>query len=211
MGSFLAYRYLTPLSIKFLINFSAPSPSKESNRADPLKSSQFKKLERQIQQLEKRVTQEQDPQLRANLLRILQIESELRTLQENLYKNLEPFLKKKFGSVESFLSISDYIDWVVLFILVVGLVFQLPLVIGLLASMGIIKIEVLKKGRPIAFVIILVISAVLTPPDILSQLMVGASMYLLYEISILVSSWAEKRSKKRQKKEKALLEDTEKE
>lgn len=104
-----------------------------------------------------------------------------------LKKFAENQIEKNPKSILSMLSISDYFDWIVFFIFIIGVVFQLPLVITLLAKIGMVNSKQLAFFRPYAFVIILVVSAVITPPDVLSQVIVGGPVYLLYEISILLA------------------------
>lgn len=85
------------------------------------------------------------------------------------------------------ISLSSYISTVTSTILGVGLVFELPVVVYVLAKIGIITSEFLKKNRKYSFVIILIVAAIITPPDVFSQMMVTIPLYSLYEISILVA------------------------
>jgi sec-independent protein translocase protein TatC len=90
-------------------------------------------------------------------------------------------------SVANQISLSSYISTVTTTILSVGIVFELPVVIYVLSKIGIVTPEFLKKNRKYAFVIILIVAAIITPPDVFSQLMVTIPLYSLYEIGILVS------------------------
>lgn len=85
------------------------------------------------------------------------------------------------------ISLSSYISTVTSTILGVGIVFELPVVVYVLAKIGIITPDFLKKNRKYSFVIILIIAAIITPPDVFSQMMVTIPLYSLYEISILVA------------------------
>lgn len=85
------------------------------------------------------------------------------------------------------ISLSSYISTVTSTILSVGLVFELPVVVYVLSKLGIITPSFLKKNRKYAFVIILILAAIITPPDVFSQIIVTIPLYSLYEISILVS------------------------
>jgi sec-independent protein translocase protein TatC len=85
------------------------------------------------------------------------------------------------------ISLSSYISTVTTTILSVGVVFELPVVVYVLSKIGIITPDFLKKNRKYAFVIILIVAAIITPPDVFSQIMVTIPLYSLYEISILVS------------------------
>jgi sec-independent protein translocase protein TatC len=85
------------------------------------------------------------------------------------------------------ISLSSYISTVTSTILGVGIVFELPVVVYVLAKIGIVTPDFLKKNRKYSFVIILIIAAIITPPDVFSQMMVTIPLYSLYEISILVA------------------------
>ena len=85
------------------------------------------------------------------------------------------------------ISLSSYISTVTTTILSVGVVFELPVVVYVLSKIGIVTPDFLKKNRKYAFVIILILAAIITPPDVFSQIMVTVPLYSLYEISILVS------------------------
>ena len=67
-----------------------------------------------------------------------------------------------------------------------GIVFQLPMFAFVLGRMGFIDAESLKRYRPYAFVIIMIIAAVITPPDLFTLVMVTIPIYGLYEVSVLV-------------------------
>ena len=69
----------------------------------------------------------------------------------------------------------------------VGCVFEMPLVTIILAKMGIANPEIMKKGRGVAIVLIFLVAAIITPPDIVSQCFVAVPMCLLYFVSIFLS------------------------
>lgn len=79
---------------------------------------------------------------------------------------------------------SEYLSLIIKLILAFGLCFQLPLLILGLANIGILSLDGLKRKRKYAFLIIVVIAAVITPPDIISPLSLIIPLYTLYEISI---------------------------
>lgn len=85
------------------------------------------------------------------------------------------------------ISLSSYISTVTSTILGVGVVFELPVVVFVLAKIGIITPSLLKDNRKYAFVIILIVAAIITPPDVFSQMIVTVPLYALYEISVLVA------------------------
>ena len=80
--------------------------------------------------------------------------------------------------------ISEYLNLVTALLLAFGLCFQLPIVMTLLGLAGIISSKVMAEGRRYAIVGVVVIAAVVTPPDPISQLMLAAPLVLLYEVSI---------------------------
>lgn len=98
-------------------------------------------------------------------------------------------------------TVDDYIDNIVSLVLGTGIVFQLPLVVFFLSKIGVLTPKFLKANRKYAFVIILVIAAVITPPDVVSQMIVTAPLLLLYEISIWVSGKAIKDMEKTEAEE----------
>ena len=74
-----------------------------------------------------------------------------------------------------------------------GLLFQLPVVLYFLAKLGIATPERLRRYRKFALPVVLILGALLTPPEPISQILVAAPLFLLYEGSILVARFAEKR------------------
>ncbi len=88
------------------------------------------------------------------------------------------------------ISISRYVDFAGMMLLAFGLVFQLPVVFFFLTRLGIVKPRFLSKHRKAAIVTLLVAAAVLTPPDIFTQLLMAVPLLALYEFSLLVSRLA---------------------
>lgn len=101
--------------------------------------------------------------------------------------------------------ITSYVSTVVLLVFGSGLLFQLPVVIYFLTKMGIVTPEFLRKYRKHSIVIILIVAAIVTPPDPLSQMLITIPLYLLFEISILISAYVAK-VKARQDAEELLKE-----
>lgn len=85
------------------------------------------------------------------------------------------------------ISIESYINLCLTIFVIFGCVFEMPLITVILARMGIANPEIMKKGRGIAIVLIFFVAAVITPPDVVSQVMVALPMVLLYFISIFLS------------------------
>jgi len=89
--------------------------------------------------------------------------------------------------------VSDYLSLVMQLLLAFGLCFQLPVVLALAGLAGLVKAETLAKGRRYAFVGIIVVAALVTPPDMISPFLLAGPIYLLYEISIFCVRLIEKR------------------
>ncbi len=89
--------------------------------------------------------------------------------------------------VSASISIQQYVSFLLTVFVIFGLVFELPVVSVLLTGLGLVKAEWLVKGRKVMIVIIFVLAAIITPPDIVSQIMVAVPMLGLYEISIALS------------------------
>ncbi len=79
-----------------------------------------------------------------------------------------------------------------------GLVFQLPIVIYFLTKVGLVTPQSLKKYRKFALVIVLIISAVITPPDIASQVIVAIPILVLYQVSIFISRLVVRKQNRKQ-------------
>ncbi|HEX6989106.1 MAG TPA: twin-arginine translocase subunit TatC [Bacillota bacterium] len=92
--------------------------------------------------------------------------------------------------LEPMISVGRYLSFIAGVTVPVGIVFQLPVVMYVLARLGIVSGDGLRRNRAYALLAILVVAAVVTPPDVVSQLLVAAPMYGLYEVSIWVAHWA---------------------
>ena len=93
-------------------------------------------------------------------------------------------------------TITSYIDTLIPLILGTGLAFQLPLVMFFLSKIGIVTPDYLRKGRKYAIVIIVIVAGIITPPDVISQVIISLPLLILYEVSILLSSRVAKDLKK---------------
>lgn len=89
------------------------------------------------------------------------------------------------------INLSSYISTVLSVVFSVGLVFELPVVVYILAKIGIMSSSFLTKNRKYAFVIVLIVAAIITPPDVFSQIIVTMPLWLLYEVSVLVAKRVE--------------------
>ena len=88
--------------------------------------------------------------------------------------------------IENTITIGSYIDFVGLLSLAFGFGFQMPIVAFFLGKLGLITPTFLSKGRRYAAPILLIIGAIITPPDVFTQILLAAPMYVLYEVSIIV-------------------------
>lgn len=82
-----------------------------------------------------------------------------------------------------------------------GFIFELPIIIYFLTKMGLVTPEFLKKYRKYALVMVLILAALITPPDIISQVIVAIPMIILYEVSIKISKFIIKKQEKEKSKE----------
>lgn len=85
------------------------------------------------------------------------------------------------------IALRSYISTITTLTLAVGLVFELPVFVYFLSRVGILTPELMRKNRRVAFILIITLSAIITPPDVFSQIMVGLPLYMLYEVSIGIS------------------------
>lgn len=95
--------------------------------------------------------------------------------------------------------LSSYIGLVRASVLASGLIFELPIIIYFLTKVGIVTPQILRKYRKFALVIVLIISAIITPPDIASQVIVSVPVIILYELSIYISAWVIRKQKRKEK------------
>ncbi|MBC8033451.1 MAG: twin-arginine translocase subunit TatC [Chitinophagaceae bacterium] len=103
--------------------------------------------------------------------------------------------------IENTFTVSDYIDNLVSLILGTGIVFQLPLVVYFLSRIGLLTPQSLRTYRKYALVVILILAAIITPPDVVSQMIVTIPLWFLYEISIWISARVYKKEKEDELKE----------
>jgi len=101
-------------------------------------------------------------------------------------------------SAELLPKVSDYLSLVTALLLAFGLCFQLPVVMTLLGLAGIVNSKMMAQGRRYAIVAVVVVAAVVTPPDPVSQLMLAVPLVLLYEVSIWCVRLIELRKRKRE-------------
>ena len=91
--------------------------------------------------------------------------------------------------VHSTITLDSYVTTFVSLTLVMGLVFQLPVIAFALAKLGFISSDMLAQYRKHAVLVIMTIAAIITPPDLMTLVLVAIPLYLLYEVSIRVAAW----------------------
>ena len=99
-------------------------------------------------------------------------------------------------SILNEIDVTSYVSTVMMLVLACGIMFQLPVVVYFLTKAGIITPQFLKTYRKHAIVVILVLSALITPPDIISQILMCFPLLFLYEISIIIANTIKKEEDK---------------
>lgn len=101
--------------------------------------------------------------------------------------------------IENYINISSYISTVTMVTLASGILFELPIFIFFLSKIGLVTPAFLKKYRKHALVLNLVASAIITPPDVVSQIIVALPIAFLYEVGIVISARVEKQKELEEK------------
>ncbi|MBB6577537.1 sec-independent protein translocase protein TatC [Comamonas odontotermitis] len=115
-------------------------------------------------------------------------------------------LDRMFGFIQHFTpssvaatpDIASYVEAILSLYLAFGLAFQVPIVVILLVRLGIVEIDKLKSFRGYFIVLAFIIAAVVTPPDVLSQISLAVPMCILYEIGIWGATWFSRNSPKKE-------------
>ena len=89
--------------------------------------------------------------------------------------------------VKMLINLADYLSLCIKMIILFGLSFQMPLILHMLVKMGVVSIDSLRKSRRFVIVIVFILAAILTPPDILSQIILAIPLILLYELVIILN------------------------
>lgn len=110
---------------------------------------------------------------------------------------------KVTDAIQNEFDIDSYIGLVRASVLAAGIIFELPIIMYFLTKIGLVTPEFLKRNRKYALVIVLILAAVITPPDISTQVIVAVPVLILYEVSIVISRIVLKREEKRLKNQEA--------
>jgi sec-independent protein translocase protein TatC len=104
--------------------------------------------------------------------------------------------------VKNEFDLSSYISTLRSSVIACGIIFELPIIIYFLTKIGLVTPEILKKYRKIALVVVLILSAVITPPDVASQIVVSIPIIILYQVSIYISGYVIRKELKKEAKRK---------
>lgn len=104
------------------------------------------------------------------------------------------FFFNKLLGIEAMWTLTSYIGFATQLLIAFGLAFEMPVVILILGRLGIVTADQLRGKRRHAFLAILVIGAILTPPDVISQLIMSLPLYALFEVSLFLIARGERRN-----------------
>jgi len=97
------------------------------------------------------------------------------------------------SGVEWMPDIGTYLGFVINMFLAFGVTFEVPIVVVLLVRMGVVSVEKLRHVRPYVIVCAFIVAAIVTPPDVTSQILLALPLCLLYEVGLLVASFVARR------------------
>lgn len=95
-------------------------------------------------------------------------------------------------NIRNTITLDSYIETFTTLTFVMGIVFQLPVIMSVLTKMGFVSYNMLAKYRKHAFLTIMVVAAIITPPDLMTLILVTIPLYMLYEISVRISKYISK-------------------
>ncbi|WMJ77385.1 MULTISPECIES: twin-arginine translocase subunit TatC [unclassified Sedimentibacter] len=109
---------------------------------------------------------------------------------------LQFFMGFEIEQIDEMISFSNYLSFVINTLLSFGLIFELPILMVILTKFHILKVSFIKKNRKYTILIIFVVAALLTPPDIITQSLLALPMILLFEVGVIFASVVERKNKK---------------
>ncbi len=107
------------------------------------------------------------------------------------------FLQFENDAIKAMFSFREYLGFVESLVLSFGIAFELPVVSLLLAALGIVKGSMLRSMRRYAILVIFIAAAILTPPDVVSQVVLALPLLALYEISVILAGVVERKRARR--------------
>lgn len=105
------------------------------------------------------------------------------------------FADFQIEEVQAMISFSNYLSFSMAMVFSFGIIFEVPILMIVVVQLGLVNTEFLKKNRKIAVLIVFVVAAILTPPDVVSQVLLAIPMLLLFEIGIFLAKIVEKNKK----------------
>lgn len=103
------------------------------------------------------------------------------------------FIGFQIDEIRAMISFSNYLGFVIDTLLAFGLIFELPVIMIILTRFNIVTVRFFKKNRKYIILIIFIIAAIITPPDVISQILIALPMLVLFEIGIFFSTVVEKK------------------
>lgn len=113
------------------------------------------------------------------------------------------FLQYATERIEAVFSFGEYVGFVTSLVLSFGAAFELPVVTAILAALGVVKGSVLAKARRYAVLLVFILAAILTPPDVVSQVLLALPMLFLFELSVIVARRIERKADRRRERDGA--------
>ena len=84
-------------------------------------------------------------------------------------------------------TVSSYVNYMVMFTIPAGIIFELPVFVYLFTKLGLLNAEIMRKYRKHSIIGILLLSALITPPDVITQFLIGIPLFVLYEVGIFIA------------------------
>lgn len=106
------------------------------------------------------------------------------------------FFRKLAGTIDYNISLDSYLSFILRLILVFGVIFLLPILSFILTKIGILTPKYMRKYRRYAIVLSFILGAILTPPDVITQILLAVPLVVLYEFSIFISYFFSRKKKK---------------